>query len=120
MLDKANEINLNPNIKPIKSSQTLQIIQSRLAYKQQLYTEVLLKKDLNNANADTEEIETKATNFGEPSTAKSLSSPVGSLNRRYGYLSDEDNESFVSADSVREFHKKPCKNKFKFNFAAKN
>ena len=105
LLDKANEINVNTNIKPIKSSQTLQIIQSRLAYKQQLYTDVLLKNNPNNANDDnTEETETKAINFGEPSTAKSPSSPVGSLSRRFGYLSDEDNESFVSADSVRRFN----------------
>lgn len=90
LVESANKITLNCGTKLITSSQTLQIIQSRLAFKQQLYSDALLKSS-NFKNEDS-------NNNERP---KQISSPVGSLTKRYGYLSDEDNdnESFVSADS---------------------
>ena len=78
-------------VKLIKSSRALQIIQSRLAYKQQLYTEALLKSN-------------SVTNLAEPG-AKNIeiyAEVATSKIDNYGYLSDEDNESFVSADSVNK------------------
>ena len=109
LLDKANEISLNNTVKLIKSSKALQIIQSRLAYKQQLYAEALLK---NMASANNEAI-AEETNESAPGTSSSaiqinarstssnevFGSPVNSV-KKFGYLSDDDNESFVSADSV--------------------
>lgn len=85
-MDKANDISLNCTTKLIKSSQTLQIIQSRLAYKQQLYADALLHKSSQSINIDLDQSEMKTA--------------ASSLSKRFGYLSDdEDNESFVSAGS---------------------
>ena len=96
----------------------MQIIQSRLAYKQQLYTEVLLKNNPNNVsnanNQEEEETRTETASVTIPLSKQIshevttngrhvASSPVGSLSKRFGYLSDEDNESFVSADSDVEW-----------------
>ena len=89
LLDKANEINLQNTVKLIKSSRALQIIQSRLAYKQQLYTEALLKSNsVNNLNMPE-------SVSGYELLSNKLEAPSGS-----NYLSEDDNESFVSADSV--------------------
>lgn len=75
--------------KSIKSSQTLQIIQSRLAIKQQLYTEALLK----NQTRSNEDLTNQES-------ADQMNTPVDIWSKKFGYLSDDDNESFVSADSV--------------------
>lgn len=89
LLDKANEINLQNTVKLIKSSRALQIIQSRLAYKQQLYTEALLKSNsVNNVNL-AESV----------SGYELLSKLPGECSSAANYLSEDDNESFVSADS---------------------
>ena len=108
LLDKANDISLNCTNKLIKSSQTLQIIQSRLAYKQQLYADALLHKQ-NTAATATVPIpgtSNQAVNGKldeEQSRPQTPSVMAGSLGKRFGsYLSgdEDDNESFVSADSV--------------------
>jgi hypothetical protein len=79
-------------VKLIKSSRALQIIQSRLAYKQQLYTEALLKSN-------------SVNNLVEPGVKNiEIYAEVASTKiDNYGYLSEDDNESFVSADSVNGF-----------------
>jgi hypothetical protein len=84
----------------IKSSQTLQIIQSRLAYKQQMYAEALLRKTT--AALEEEENESASTSVAVTNAATSPTylSPIGSFPNKFGYTSDDDNESFVSADSV--------------------
>lgn len=94
LLDKANEINLQNTVKLIKSSRALQIIQSRLAYKQQLYADALLKN------------KTGSLAESAPVSSYEMSSEVARLNgltdiEQSNYLSedDNDNESFVSADS---------------------
>ena len=83
---------MNCTNKLVKSSQTLQIIQSRLAYKQQLYADALLHKSNQSLNqTDVEQNQQQQDD---------IKTPVGSLSKRFGYLSDEeDNESFVSAGS---------------------
>jgi hypothetical protein len=104
LLDKANEINSNCDIKLIKSSQTLQIIQSRLAYKQQFYSEILLKNNqTKNIDIKKQDDESSSNINGAKSDSgsyRTVHSPLDSYNRRFSYLSDDDNESFVSADSV--------------------
>lgn len=98
LVESANNITLNCGPKLVKSSQTLQIIQSRLAIKQQLYSDALLK----NSNYKPIPIPDDANNNIQISSSKQAPTPVGSLSKKFGYLSDEDNdnESFVSADSV--------------------
>jgi len=109
LLDKANDISLNCTNKLIKSSQTLQIIQSRLAYKQQLYADALLHKSNTTATAAAASIPTTSNQAGNSKLDEEQSRPqtpsvlAGSLNKRFGsYFSgdEDDNESFVSADSV--------------------
>ncbi len=78
-------------VKLIKSSRALQIIQSRLAYKQQLYSEALLKSNSVNISAES-----------AVKNSESNSEVASSKIDNHGYLSDEDNESFVSADSVNQ------------------
>jgi hypothetical protein len=92
--------------KEIKSSQTLQIIQSRLAYKQQLYTEALLRhqqqQQQQKQNEEDQKIETKSSkNVSDVATSpvNDYLSPIGTYPNKFGYLSDEDNESFLSAES---------------------
>lgn len=96
LLDKANEINLHNTVKLIKSSRALQIIQSRLAYKQQLYTEALLKSNSVNALNLPE----SASNY-ELCSESSLPRPSSgeSTGSNHVFVSEDDNESFVSADS---------------------
>lgn len=84
LLDKANEINLHNSVKLIKSSRALQIIQSRLAYKQKLYSDALLK-----ANSFHEDVVKNDTILEPQSSDETLKDEDD----------DEDNESFVSADS---------------------
>lgn len=94
MLESANKITLNFDQKLVKPSQTLQIIQSRLALKHQLYSNALLKT---NTTSSYSESQIKKFN------SDCVSSPTASYTKRFGYLSDDDNESFVSADSVSLF-----------------
>jgi hypothetical protein len=106
---------MNGCSKLIKTSQTLQIIQSRLAFKQQLYADALLRNNnqtgagssrlANNLNElddndlnggddnddDTATMVTAANDFDR----RSLYSSYGGRRR-----SEEDNDSFVSAESV--------------------
>lgn len=90
LLDKANEINLQNTVKLIKSSRALQIIQSRLAYKQQLYTEALLKSNsVNNVNM-VDSVSGYELLNKLPSESENCLSEEDN---------DNDNESFVSADS---------------------
>lgn len=103
LVESANKITLNCENKLIKSSQTLQIIQSRLAYKQQLYAEALIRNNSNhtNQNGSDDHNNNRSEEIKIVPSPKQISSPVGSYSsRRYNYLSDDDNESFVSADSV--------------------
>lgn len=96
LLDKANEINLHNTVKLIKSSRALQIIQSRLAYKQQLYAEALLKSNsISSLNLP------ESTSNYELCPESTLSRPPSgeSSNSNHGVLSEDDNESFISADS---------------------
>ncbi|RNA29865.1 FAM73B isoform X1 [Brachionus plicatilis] len=94
LLESANNLTVDCGKKLVKPSQTLQIIQSRLAIKQQLYSEALLKTDPARSYSDRQ-IKRENSDF--------VNSPAGSYSRRYGYLSDDDNESFVSADSDVEW-----------------
>lgn len=76
-------------VKLIQSSRALQIIQSRLAYKQALYSDALLNNKALTTNNDG---------------SSEINSDVASRLRGESiadYLSEEDNESYVSADSVR-------------------
>ena len=86
LLDKANEINMQNTVKLIQSSRALQIIQSRLAYKQALYSDALLNNKALTTNNDGEINPEVACRLRGESIAD--------------YLSEEDNESYVSADSV--------------------
>ncbi|CAF0881686.1 unnamed protein product [Brachionus calyciflorus] len=70
LVESANNITLNCGPKLIKSTLLKNSHSTRN-----------LNEDLNNENTDQ------------------LNSPIGSVSKRYGYLSDDDNESFVSADS---------------------
>lgn len=100
LLDRANEISLNNTVKLIKSSKALQIIQSRLAYKQQLYAEALLK-NISKSNETINEEQATATSMStadNPQNEASSSLVPNSNANKYGYETD-DNESFVSADS---------------------
>lgn len=94
LLENANNLTVNCEQKLIKPSQTLQIIQSRLAIKQQLYSEALLKTNPTRSYSESQ-IKKENSEF--------LNIPIGSYTKKYGYLSDDDNESFVSADSVNFF-----------------
>lgn len=94
LVESANSITLNCGPKLVKSSQTLQIIQSRLAMKQQLYSDALLK---------TNQPRTYNEDLVNNENCEQVTSPVGSLSKKFGYLSDDDNESFVSADSDVEW-----------------
>lgn len=85
LLDKANEINMQNTVKLIQSSRALQIIQSRLAYKQALYSDALLNNKALTTNNDGEINPEVACRLRGESIAD--------------YLSEEDNESYVSADS---------------------
>ena len=100
LLDNANKINLNCTGKLINSSQTLQIIQSKLAIKQQLYADALLKTNSYQSNHDNDSNET-LSGFAKSESSHSYktipNSPIDSLQKNY--FSDDDNESFVSADS---------------------
>lgn len=95
LVDSANNITLNCGPKLVKSSKTLQIIQSRLAHKQHRYAEALIRNSTGNIPAALSEERLE-------NTAARVSSPSGSLNTRYTSADEEeeDNESFVSADSV--------------------
>ena len=106
LLDSANNINLNCKGKLVQTSQTLQIIQSRLAIKQQLYAEALLKTNsysnghINEAGNEENGKDVNGMVKSESSFSyKSVTSPMDALQKRFGYTSDDDNESFVSADS---------------------
>ncbi len=103
LVESGNKITLALDKKEIKSSQTLQIIQSRLAYKQQMYTEALLRNKKNEEDAINNNEETSSAILA---TSPTYLSPIGSFPNKFGYTSDEDNESFVSADSVIWFLKK--------------
>ncbi len=102
MLDNANKINVNCTGKLINSSQTLQIIQSKLAIKQQLYADALLKTNSYQSNHDNDSIEALnglAKSESSHSYKTIPNSPIDSTQKNYNYFSDDDNESFVSADS---------------------
>ena len=99
LLDKANEINLQNTVKLIKSSRALQIIQSRLAYKQQLYTEALLKSNsVNNLNMPE-------SVSGYELLSNKLEAPSGS-----NYLSEDDNESLLEQSDQLEVELNKIKN----------
>jgi hypothetical protein len=89
LLDRANDVNLNCSQKLSNTSRTLQVIQSRLSYKQQQYTAALLNTDsssnqyLNYLSDEDEELGNKSATTGVD-----------------GNYDEEDNESFVSATSV--------------------
>jgi len=118
LVEQANNITLNCNAKLVKSSQTLQIIQSRLAYKQQLYAEALLKNNSKHQQRTNDEDDAEQQNendledkYKTSGSSQMLSSSYGksgelqhqqlssSLTKSPSYYSDDDNESFVSADS---------------------
>ncbi len=71
LVEMANNINLSCTNKLVKSSQTLQIIQSRLAYKQQLYTDALLNSSSRKLNGIHDEAEETEKNGAVASTAGS-------------------------------------------------
>ena len=97
LLDSANKINLNSRGKLINSSQTLQIIQSKLAIKQQLYADALLKTNSYQANQEQDEDLNSIAKSESAYSYKTINSPLDGMQKKY--LSDDDNESFVSADS---------------------
>lgn len=108
LVESANKITLNCGQKLVKSSQTLQIIQSRLAHKQQLYSEALIRNSSANYGSSTTSMATAGLpiaddhNNNRNSEQKSGAvSPSGSWTRANGGddYDDNDNESFVSADS---------------------
>ena len=103
MLDNANKINLNSTGKLINSSQTLQIIQSKLAIKQQLYADALLKTNSYQSINETESNEALNGIIKSESSFsyKTLSNtPIDNMHKKYNYFSDDDDDmSFVSADS---------------------
>lgn len=98
LLDNANNINLQNCSKLVKTSQTLQIIQSRLAIKQQLYAEALLR---NNEEIDEATKAARKNEQIDEENEEEEREERRSLHRlRSGLmLSDEDNESFRSAES---------------------
>lgn len=100
LVDKANDINSNCNKKLVKSSQTLQIIQSRLALKQQFYTDVLLKNNNKTEPIDINGEKDQNLVKSESGSYRTVYSPLDSYAKKFGsYFSDDDNDSFVSADS---------------------
>lgn len=116
LVEQANNITSNCNAKLVKSSQTLQIIQSRLAYKQQLYAEALLKNNAkhqqrtNDEQENADDLEDKYKTSSNQMLSSSYGKSVeqqqqqqqqlaSSFNKASSYYSDDDNESFVSADS---------------------
>jgi hypothetical protein len=102
LLDNANIILSNSSqMREIKSSQTLQIIESRLALKQQLYADALIKtfasKDAEPTAPNENEID-KDDNYSITSRSRTYStSSFYSINSRRRLSDDE--ESFVSACS---------------------
>lgn len=100
LLDKANEISLQNTVKLIKSSRALQIIQSRLAYKQQLYTEALLKSNSVNNHAAVDGMPDSLSSYDLLNKLPSQELTGSYSQQQSNYLSEDDNESFVSADSV--------------------
>ena len=103
LVDMANNISTSTSgTKLVKSSATLQIIQSRLAIKQQLYADALLrnqqvdnKTTATTTNDAASADQTHSANFGESSLTSAAKD-----NDEAGDNDDDDNESFVSADSV--------------------
>lgn len=79
LLEKANNVDINFNHRLTQSSKTLQIIQSRINYKQQKYANALLKID-------------------KSESVNAIKSHVSVSRSRSNYLSDDDN--YVSAESV--------------------
>lgn len=109
LVESANQITLNCGQKLVKSSQTLQIIQSRLAHKQQLYAEALIRNSSSSAGGQIASSATspsddhnnnRSGNEYKATSPGRLSSVSGSWSRGLGdELDDNDDESFVSADS---------------------
>ena len=88
LLERAETMNVDCTHKLLNSSKTLQIIQSRLEIRQKQYADALIQQN-------KEQVEITTTT---------------SVNRQFSYLSDneslieDDQESFVSAESVRKFN----------------
>ncbi len=90
----ASNISSSSGTKLVKSSQTLQIIQSRLAIKQQLYTDALLRKQQQQVSVST------SMNGLAEAPDVSTDEPRSPITQEDNDDYDDDNESFVSADSV--------------------
>ncbi len=87
LLDRANEVNLNCTQKLSNGSRTLQIIQSRLQYKQQQYTAALLNAAGGNIDGCLSD-----ENEDEDDRVSQIRSIVD----------EDDTETYVSATSVRK------------------
>jgi hypothetical protein len=104
LLDAASNINLKCTGKLIMPSQTLQIIQSKLAIKQQLYAEALLKANGAGASpkSGSSDLRNGMMTRSESYQIFKTNTPVGGSKMSYfsdGDNDDDDTDSFVSADS---------------------
>jgi hypothetical protein len=105
LLERANTINVDCSHKLLNSSKTLQIIQSRLELRQQQYAAVLLQQNKEAAlklSLENKQIDLTGVNSSEFLRLTRQNSKLSYLSDDEYNTVDDDQESFVSATSVRQ------------------